>query len=189
MHLISKLNKGICFLLCIVDIFSKYAWVIPSKNKKDITISNPVQKILDEFNCKTRKIWVDKGSEFYNRSMKQFLQNNDIDRYLKNSIETHGEGKSVIAERFIRTLKNKIYKHMTPVLRNVYIDKLDDIGNKYNNIYHGAIKMKRVDVKSSIYIDFNKENNEESSKFKVSDNVRTSKYYNIFAKGYVPNWF
>ena len=189
MHLISKLNKGICFLLRIVDIFSKYAWVIPSKNEKDITISNAVQKILDEFNRKTRKIWVDKGSEFYNRSMKQFLQNNDIDRYLKNSIETHSEGKSVIAERFIRTLENKIYKHMTPVLRNVYIDKLDDIGNKYNNIYHGAIKMKRVDVKSSIYIDFNKENNKESSKFKVSDNVRTSKYNNIFAKGYVPNWF
>ena len=71
----------------------------------------------------------------------------------------HYEGKSVVAERFIRTLKNKIYRYMTPISKNVYIDKLDDVGNKYNNTYHSIIKMKPVDVNSSTYIDLNKENN------------------------------
>ena len=100
---------------------------------------------------------------------------------------TNNEGKSVIAERFIRTLKNEIYKYMTSISKNVYIDKLDDVVNKYNKTYK-TIKMKPVDVKPSIYIDFNKENNREGPKFKVGDHVRISKYKNIFAKGYVPNW-
>ena len=100
---------------------------------------------------------------------------------------TNNEGKSVIAERFIRTLKNEIYKYMTSISKNVYIDKLDDVVNKYNKTYK-TIKMKPVDVKPSIYIDFNKENNKEGPKFKVGDHVRISKYKNILAKGYVPNW-
>ena len=101
----------------------------------------------------------------------------------------HNEGKSVVAERFIRTLKNKIYKQMTSISKNVYIDKVDHIVNKYNNTYRRTIKMKYVDVKPSIYIDFNKENNKESPKYKVGDHVRILKYENIFARGYVPNWF
>ena len=101
---------------------------------------------------------------------------------------THNEGKSVVAERFIRTLKNKIYKHMTAVSKNVYIDKLDDIVNEYNNTYHRTIKMKPVDVKDNTYIDFEKEVNDKDPKFKVGDHVRISKYKNIFAKGYTPNW-
>ena len=100
----------------------------------------------------------------------------------------HNEGKSVVAERFIRTLKNKIYKYMTLILKNMYIDKLDDIVNEYNNTYHRKIKMKPVDVKDNTYIDFIKEVNEKSLKFKVDDHVRISKYKNIFAKGYTPNW-
>ena len=112
------------------------------KIKKGITISNAFQKILDQSNRKPNKIWVDKGSEFYNRSMKSFLQNNDTEM-----CSTHNEGKSVVAERFIRTLKNKIYKYMNSVSKDVYIDKLDDIVNEYNNTYHSKIKMKPVDVK------------------------------------------
>ena len=101
---------------------------------------------------------------------------------------THNEGKSVIAARFLRTLKNKIYKHMTSVSKNVYIDKFDDIVDKYKNTYHSTIKMKPVDVKSSTYIDFSKENNNKDPTFKVGDNGRISKCKNIFAKGYTPNW-
>ena len=101
---------------------------------------------------------------------------------------TNSEGKPVIAERFIRTLKNKIYKYMTSISKNVYIDKLDDIVKKYNNTYHTSIKMKPVDVKDNTYIDFKKEVNDENPKFKVGDHVRISKYKNIFAKGYMPNW-
>ena len=110
--------------------------VIPSKDKNGTTITNAFQKILKESNsreakckgCKPNKIWVDTGSEFYNRSMKSWLEKNDIETY-----STHNEGKSVFAERFIRALKNKIYKYMTSISKNVYTDKLDDIVNKCNN--------------------------------------------------------
>ena len=113
---------------------------------------------------------------------KKWLKDNDIEMY-----STHNEGKSVVAERFIRTLKNKIYKHMTAVSKNVYIDKLDDIVNEYNNTYHRTIKMKPVDVKDNTYIDFEKEVNDKDPKFKVGDHVRISKYKNVFAKGCTPN--
>ena len=142
MQLISKFNKGFRFLFWVIDIYSKYAYVIPLKDKKGITITNVFQNLLDESNRKPNEIWVDKGSEFYNRSIKPWLEN--IKMYSANN-----EGKSVVAERFIRTLKNKIYKCMTSVSKNVYIDKLDDIVSKYNNTYQSTIKMKPVDVKSS----------------------------------------
>ena len=84
----------------------------------------------------------------------------------------HNEGKSVVAERFIRTLKNKIYKYMTAISKNVYIDELDDIVNEYNNTYHRTIKMKPVDVKDNTYIDFGKDFNDKDPKFEVGDYVR-----------------
>ena len=87
----------------------------------------------------------------YNRSIKSWLGDNVIEMY-----STHNEGKSVFAERFIRTLKNNIYKHMTSVSKNVYIDKTDDIVNKYNNTCHITIKMKPANVKYNTYIDFDK---------------------------------
>ena len=101
---------------------------------------------------------------------------------------TNNEGKLVVAERFIRTLKTKVYKYITSISKNVYIDKLGDIAKEYNNIYHTSIKMKPVDVKDNKCIDFKKEINYKDPKFKVGDNVRISKYKNIFAKGYMPNW-
>ena len=101
---------------------------------------------------------------------------------------THNEGKSVVAEIFIRAIKNKTYKNMTSISKTVYIDKLDDIVHKYNNKKHRAIKMKPIDVKDNTYIDFSKEVNDDDPKFKVGDHVRISKYKNIFAKGYTPNW-
>ena len=95
------------------------------KNKKDITITNVFQIILDQFGRKTNKTWVDKGSAFNNRSLKSRLQDNDIEMY-----SIHNEGKSVVAERCIRTLNNKIDKYMTSVSKNLYIDKLVGIVNK-----------------------------------------------------------
>ena len=167
---------------CVIDIFSKHAWVIPLKDKKVITITNAFQKILKESNRKPNKIWVDKGSKCDNRSVKSWLEKNDIEMY-----STYNEGKPVIDERFIRTLKNKIYKYMTSISKNVYIDKLDDIVNKYNNTYQSTIKMKPADVKSSTYIDSSKEINNKDPKFKIGDTVKISKYKIIFAKGYVPS--
>ena len=101
---------------------------------------------------------------------------------------TNKEGKSVIAERFIRTLKTKIYKYMKSTSKNVFIDKLDDIVDEHNNTYHKTTEMKPIDVKDNTYIDFEKEVNDKDPKFKIGDHVRISKYKNIFAKGYMPNW-
>ena len=101
---------------------------------------------------------------------------------------THNEEKFVIAERFIRTLKNKIFKHMTAISKNVYFDVLDDIVNKYNNTVHRTIKMKPIDVTDDSYAEYNEDFNKKDPKFKVGDHVRISKYKNIFSKGYTQNW-
>ena len=178
MQLTSKSNKGFRFLLCVIDVFSKYAWIVPLKDKKCVSVVNAFQSIADDSKRKPNKIWVDKGSEFYNRSMKSWLQDNDIVMY-----STHKGGKSVVAERFIRTLKNKIYKYMTSISKNVYIDKLDDIVKKYNNTYHSTIKMKPIDVKNNAYINIGKEVNDKDPKFKVGDHVRISKYKKKFSQG------
>ena len=169
--------------MCVIDIFSKYAWVVPLKDKKGVSTVDTFQKISDDSNKKPKKIWVDKGSEFYNSSFKKCLKDNDTEMYY-----IHNERKSVVAERFMRTLKTKICKYMAAISKNVYIDKLNDIVNEYNNTYHRTIKMKPVDVKDNTYIDFKKEVNDKDPKFKVGDHVRISKYKNIFAKGYTPNW-
>ena len=158
MQLLSRYNKGIRFLLCVIDIFSKYAWVVPLKDKKGVSIVKAFQIILKQSTRKPNKIWVDKGSEFYNASFKKWLQDNDIVMY-----STHNEGKSVDAKRFIRTLKIKIYKYMTSLSKNLYIDELDDIVNEYNNTYHTTIKMKPIDVKGNTYINTNKEINKKIS--------------------------
>ena len=171
-------------MLCVIDIFSKYAWVVPLKDKKGISIVKAFQSILKQSNSRNpNKIWVDKGSEFYNAYFKKWFRDNDIVMY-----STHNEGKSVGVERFIRTLKSKIYKYMTSISKNVYIDKLDNVVDEYNNTYHTTIQMKPIDVKDNTYINADKEINNTAPKFKVGDHVRISKYKNIFTKGYMPNW-
>ena len=182
MQSLSRKNKGIKYLLCAIDLYSKYAFVIPLENKKRISVTNGFNKIIKQFNRKPNKIWVDQG-ELYNNVFKKWLSDNDIIMY-----STYNEGKSVAAERFIRTLKNKLYKHMTATGKNVYYDVLGDIVNKYNNTKHSTIKMKPIDVGNNnkrVYID---EHNKKDSKFKVDDRVRISKFKYIFAKGYTPNW-
>ena len=124
MQSLSRYNKGIRYLLCAIDLFSKYAWVIPIKDKKGTSIVNAFKKIISK-GRKPNKIWVDQGSEFYNKSFTDFLKINNIEMY-----STFNEGKSVVAERFIKTLKDKTYKHMTATSKNVYVDVLDDIGQK-----------------------------------------------------------
>ena len=182
MESLCRKNKGIKYLLCAIDLYGKYAFVIPLKDKKGISIVNAFDKIIKQSNRKPNKIWVDQGSEFYNRDFKKWLSDNNIIMY-----STFNEGKSVVAERFIRTLKNKLYKHMTASGKNMYSDVLDDVVNEYNNTKHNTIKMKPIDVGDNkrVYID---EHNEKDSRFKVGDRVRTSKFKNIFAKGYTPNW-
>ena len=120
-------------LTFILNIHGLSLW-----ERKGITITNAFQTILDESNRKPNKIWVDKGSELYNKAMKSWLQDNGIEMY-----STHNEGKSTVAEGFIRTLKNKIYEYTTSVSKKMYTDKLDDTVKKYNNTY-STTKMKLV---------------------------------------------
>ena len=187
LQLISKFNKRFRLLLCVIDIFSKYVWVVLLKDKKGVSIVNAFQKTLNDSNRKPNKIWVDKGSEFYNSFAKKWFKNNDIEMY-----SIHNEGKSVVAERFIRTLMTRVYKYMTSILKNMYIDKLDNIVNEYDNTYHRIIKIKPVDVKDNTCIDSielcsTELHSNKGPKFKVGDHVRISKYKNIFAKGNTPN--
>ena len=192
MQSLSRKNKGIKYLLCAIDLYSKYAFVIPLKDKKGISIVNAFDKIIKQSDRKPNKIWVYQGGEFYNNAFKKWLSGNDVIMY-----STYNEVKSVVAERFIRTLKNKLYKHMTATGKIVYYDVLDDIVNEYNNTKHSTIKMKPIDIKDTtkssslernnkrVYID---EHNEKDSRFKVGDRVRISKFKNIFAKGYTTSW-
>ena len=151
-------------------MFSKYAWVIPLKDKKGMSISNAFQSIIKSSKRKQNKIWVDQGSEFYNNQFKKWLKDNNMSIY-----STHNEGKSVVAERFIKTLKNKIFKHMTSISKNVYYVS-NDIVKKYNNTYHRTIKINPIDVKNDSFAEYNEESNEKDPKFKIGDQVRISKY-------------
>ena len=161
MQLISNFNKGIRFSLCATYIFGKDAWGIPLKDKKGITIVSAIQKVLNKSDRQPNKIWSDKSSEFYNRSMKSWLEKMG----LKCIQLTMKENQSLLKD--LLELKNKIYKHVTLISKNVYIDKLDDIVNECNNTYHRTNKMKPIDVKNNTYIDFGKENNDKDSKFKL----------------------
>ena len=114
MQLITKFNKGIRILLCVIDVYSKYMWVAPLKDKKGVAIVDAFQKILNDSKRKPNEIWLNKGSEFYNESMKSWLEKNDTEMY-----STHNEGKSVAAERFIKTLKTKIYKYISNIYFNI----------------------------------------------------------------------
>ena len=132
-----------------------------------MSIVNAFQSILKKSHRKPNKIWVDQGSKFYNNVFRKWLKDNDISMY-----STYNEGKSVVAERFIRTLKNKIYKNMTSISKNIYYDVLYDIIDEYNNTYHKTIKMKPADVGDDSFAEYNEESNEKGPKFKVGDHVR-----------------
>ena len=153
MESVSKCNEGNKYLLCEIDLFSKYAWVIPIKDNKGV--SNAFQNIISK-GRKPNKTWVNQGREFYNNYFKDFLRLNNTEMY-----STYNEGKSVVAERFTRTLKNKIFKHITAISKNVYFDVLDDFVNKYNNTLHRTIKMKPTVVTDGSYAEYNEDFNKK----------------------------
>ena len=127
---------------------------------------------------------VNQGSDNSNNSCKYLLKINNTEMY-----STSNEGKSVVAERFIRIPKNKIFKHMAAISKNIYFDVLDDIVNKYNNTVHKTIKMKPIDFTDDFYAEYNEDfNKKDPKKIKVGDHVRISKYKTIFAKGHTLNW-
>ena len=109
-------------------IYNKHVWVVPLKDKKRVMVANSFQNIIDKSKHKSSKTWVDQDSKFYKKFVKSWLKDNDIEMY-----STYNEGKPVVTWRFIKTLKSKIYRHMTSVSKDVYVDKLECIIDKYNN--------------------------------------------------------
>ena len=122
MQLISKYNRGIRFLLWEIDLFIKYAWIVPERSKKELLL---LMSVSDKLKRKPNKIWIDQDSESYNNSFKKLLKENNIEMH-----STYNEGNSGLAERFLKTLKNKIYKHITTMSKYVHFNVLDDIVDK-----------------------------------------------------------
>ena len=157
--------------MCAIDLFSKYARVVPLKDKRGISIINAFQKIISK-ERKPNKICFDQGSDFYNNYFKNFLKTNNIEMY-----SIYNEGKSFVAERFIRTLKNRIFKHMTAVSKNFYFDVLDDIVNKYNNTVSKSIKMKPINVTSDFYAKYNEVFNKRKLKLVIMLEFQNTKTF------------
>ena len=145
--------------------FPKYTWVKPLKDKKGKTVLHAFIEIVNESNRKPNKLWVDQGREFYNKLMQEWLDNNIL------MYSTHNEGKSVIAERFIKTLKSKIYKKMTANDNKSYLPYLNKLVDKCNNTYHHPINKKPINADYSASTE-NTETNPKVRKFKKNDRVR-----------------
>jgi len=185
----SKDNKGFRYMLNVEDVFSKFAWSIPMKDKTGETTLDAFKLIIKQSGRIPKYIWVDEGREFYNKLMTEWLKKNDIVRY-----STHGEHKSAVVERFNRTLKTNMWKRFTAENTRNWISMLDKLMNDYNNRYHNTIKMTPIEASK-------KENEVEvlnnqgfvarvikKHKFKVGDKVRISRIKALFEKGYLPNW-
>ena len=186
MQKFSKINKGYRYLLTCTDIFSKYAFVIPLKDKKGITIKNALQKIFNK--RKPKFLWTDNGKEFYNNQVNDLLEKNNIKLYSTNNSEI----KSSVIERFNRTFKNMMYKKFTENNNTIFYNIIDKLVNKYNNKYHRTIKMTPVEASKKINENkikqiYNFEKTYKIAKFKIGDHVRISLNKNIFEKSYETN--
>ena len=134
----------------------------PLKDKSGISIVNTFKKIISE-RREPNRIWVDQGGEFYNTLFRRFLKINNIEMY-----SAYNDRKSDVAERFIRTLKSEIFKHVTAISENVYFEVLDDIVGKYNNTVHRSIKIKPIDVTCDSYAEYNEDSNVTKPKVRIS---------------------
>ena len=185
----SKQNKGFRYMLNVIDVFSKYAWSIPMKDKTGITTLNAFKQIVKTSGRIPKHIWVDKGKEFYNKNIDEWLKENNIIKY-----STFGEHKSCVVERFNRTLKTNMWKRFTAENTRNWINMLDTLMNDYNNKYHRTIKMTptKASLKENEIDVFNNQKyiprTDIKSKFKVGDKVRLSRTKAVFEKGYLPNW-
>jgi hypothetical protein len=185
----SKVNNGYRYMLNVVDVFSKYAWSIPLKDKTGKTVLDAFKGIVESSKRQPRHIWVDQGKEFYNANMNGWIKENNIIRY-----STYGEHKSAVVERLNRTLKTNMWKRFTAENTRNWIDMVDKLLLDYNNRYHSTIKMTPVEaskkenkvqvLNSQVYLQCGN----KKPKFKVGDKVRISRIKALFEKGYLPNW-
>jgi hypothetical protein len=185
----SRVNKGYRYMLNVIDVFSKYAWSVPLKDKRGETTTEAFKLIVRSSGRIPKHLWVDQGKEFYNKNMDEWLRKNNIIRY-----STFGEHKSAVIERFNRNIKEKMWKRFTAENTRNWIDMLDRLMSDYNNTKHSTIGMTPTagskKVNEAYIINSRKYRNVESthSKFKVGDRVRISRIKSVFEKGYIPNW-
>ena len=184
MKAFSKDNRGVTYLLCVIDIFSKYGWLVPLKDKTGKSVASALRTIFEE--RKPEKLWVDKGKEFYNKDVKDLIV----------LYSTENEEKSSVVERWIRTMKERMWKYFTDKNTTVYIDILPDLVEDYNNTKHSSIKMTPVEacmkkneltVWRNLYPDRHKPV-KINPKFSVGDKVRITKKKKTFEKGYTTRW-
>ena len=185
---LSKFNKGFKYLLMVIDVFSKYGWIRPLKDKKGETVAEAFKSIFKE-GRKPQYLWTDKGTEFYNKHLKALLDKHNITLY-----STENEEKSSVVKRWNRTMKNKMWKMFTTNNNTVYYDELDNLVNEYNT-RHSSIKLSPAEAsskKNQAAVYFNLYGNLKPSakpKYELGDKVRISKYKRaVFDKGYTPNW-
>lgn len=184
----SKENKNIKYILTVIDIFSKYAWAIPLKNKTGLEVMQALKKIL-ESGAVPRNFHTDMGKEFFNSHVKKLLDTYEINHYT-----TYSTKKAAIVERFNRTLKDKMWKKFSFNGSYKWLSLLPKLVDEYNNTVHRKIGMKPVDVdeeaerrlKNTTFS--NRIEIRRKSKFRIGDHVRISKYKSVFDKGYTPNW-
>ena len=189
MQQFSKWNKGYGYLLMVLDVFSKYGWIVPLKDKKGETVTEAFKSIFKE-GRKPQCLWTNKGNEYYNKHLKELLKKHNITLY-----STENEEKSSVCERWNRTIKTKMWKQFTLQGNTQYLDILPKLVKQYNT-KHSSIKMTPTEAskkknEEAVYFNLNGEMNQLSSKpkFTVGDKVRISKYKrNVFDKGYTPNW-
>ena len=196
----SKWNKGTKYLLMVIDVFSKFGWIRPLKDKRGQTVADAFRSIFAERSGaepskarrKPKMLWTDKGSEFFNGIMKDLLHKNGVKLYT-----TENEEKSSVVERWNRTMKEKLFRMFSANNNTIYFDKLDELVDQYNHRFHSSIRMTPAEA--------SKQQNEKKvfanlfgdliyakrgrAKFKVGDKVRISKFKRkIFDKGFTPNW-
>ena len=185
-----KWNKGYKYLLLVIDVFSKYGWIVPLKNKQEDTVTEAFQSIFKD-GRKPEYLWTDKGTEFYNKHKKDLLGKNKITLY-----STENEEKSLVVERWNRTIKNKMWKQFTVQGNTQYLDMLPIILKQYNNAKHSSIKMTPTEASKKnneglVYFNLygDMETSKPQQKYKIGDKVRINKYKRkTFDKGYTLNW-
>lgn len=184
----AKQNKGFHFILTIIDCFSKYAWIVPLKDKSGKNVMKALNLIFDQGRV-PKNFQTDDGTEFFNQDMKKLIEKHKINHY-----SVYSNLKACIIERWNRTLKTSMWKEFS--LRGSYkwIDIVNNLCTEYNNTLHHTIKMKPVDVnkfnEKKLFHDVYKidEPHLVKTKFHVGQYVRINKYKHIFQKGYTPNW-
>ena len=191
MNMFMKYNDDYRYILCVIDVFSKFAWSIPLKNKSALTVLNAMKSIVHKSHRKPQRIWVDKGSEFYNKNFKEWVKDNNMIMY-----STYGESKSVIVERFQRTLKDMITKQFTIQNTRNWVQLLPSVLKDYNNRFHSSIGMSPTDaseaeneVDAYIHMYPTKDTiKKKKPRFAVGDEVRISRVKGIFEKGMENNY-